>query len=206
MTPAIRNIVFDIGNVVVRWDPDWIIRQTFGDGHDHETLRTGVFSREVWLPLNLGLISVPDAKASYVSSGLMLADDADRLFEVVLESMSPLPGSVDLMQDALDAGYRIFALSDNVHEFVAHYKAHHPWWHLFEGAVISAEIGEVKPNPGIYDHLLTTWSLTPSETLFMDDVAANVAGAHAMGLHAFQFSTASDARSRFAQDYGIRLD
>ncbi len=205
MTPTIRNIVFDIGNVVVRWDPDWIIRQTFGEGHDHEALRAGVFSRDVWLPLNLGQISVPDAKDRYVSSGLMQADVADRLFAVVLESMSPLPGSVDLMQDALDAGYRVFALSDNVHEFVAYYKAHHPWWQLFEGAVISAEIGEVKPNPGIYKHLLSTWSLTPSETLFMDDVAANVAGAHAMGLHAFQFSTAHDARARFTQDYGILL-
>lgn len=205
MTPAIRTIVFDIGNVVVRWDPDWIIRQTFGDAADHEGLRAGVFSREVWLPLNLGQISVPDAKACYVSNGLMQADDADRLFDVVLESMSPLSGSVELMQAALDAGYRIFALSDNVHEFVAHYKAHHRWWKLFEGAVISAEIGEVKPNPGIYDHLLSTWSLTPAETLFMDDVAANVAGAHAMGMHAFQFTTADDARARFARDFAITL-
>ncbi|MBK8629007.1 MAG: HAD family phosphatase [Sphingomonadales bacterium] len=205
MTPAIRTIVFDIGNVVVRWDPDWIIRQTFGDGPDHDGLRAGVFSRDIWLPLNLGQISVEEAKVSYVQSGLMQNADADRLFDVVLESMSPLPGSVELMHEALGAGYRILALSDNVHEFVAHYKAHHSWWPLFEGAVISAEIGEVKPNPGIYQHLLSTWSLHPAETLFMDDVAANVAGAHAMGMHAFQFTTADDARTRFARDYGITL-
>jgi hypothetical protein len=68
-------------------------------------LRAGVFSREVWLPLNLGLISVEEAKASYVSKRADAGmTDADRLFDVVLESMSPLPGSVDLMQDALGRG------------------------------------------------------------------------------------------------------
>lgn len=199
----IRTVVFDIGNVIVRWDPDWILNAAFG--HADPAMRAAVFGKDVWVPLNLGTMSVVEAKAIYVDQRLMTRTEADRFFETVIASMEPLPGSVELLTRVKQAGYRVFALSDNVHEFVADYKANAPWWPLFEGTVISAEIGMMKPGKGIFDHLLDTWSLDARETLFMDDVDANVCGAQAADLHAFQFTTATDAEARMRRDYGMTL-
>lgn len=202
----INTVIFDVGNVIVRWDPAWIVAQTFDDIRDHGALRDSIFSREVWLPLNLGTLTVPEAKALYVGDGLMSAAEADRLFDTVLASMEVLPGSVPLMKRLIAAGYRILALTDNVHEFIDHYKANHDWWHLFDGAVVSAELGIVKPDAAIFETLNSHWGVTLCEAVFMDDVAANVEGARATGLHAFQFTTATDAETRLKAEFGLVFD
>lgn len=60
--PSIKNVVFDIGNVVVRWDPSLIVSRTFGDMRPQEDLVREIFTHDIWYDLNLGRISEQDAK------------------------------------------------------------------------------------------------------------------------------------------------
>jgi putative hydrolase of the HAD superfamily len=181
------------------------VAQSFGADRDRAALRAAIFSREVWLPLNRGELTVAEAKSHYVADALMTSAEADHLFETIIASMEPLPGSVPLMERLRASGYRVLALSDNVHEFVDHYKAHHDWWSLLDGAVISAELGIVKPDPAIYHALVRDWDVTLNEAVFMDDVVANVEGARATGLHAFQFTSADAAETQLAQAFGLSI-
>lgn len=194
----IRNIILDIGNVIVEWNPERIIQNAFGESRATPELTRAIFGPDIWHPLNRGEINADEAKQSYCRTLGLSAAEADQLFDAVLHSLDPVPGTHDLMTRFEKAGYAMFALSDNVHEIVAHLKERHDFWRFFKGAAISAELGVLKPGPEIYQWLLAAYNLIPDECVFLDDVATNVEGARTVGLHAFQFTTAVQAERDLA--------
>ncbi|MFW2349756.1 HAD family hydrolase [Qipengyuania sp.] len=193
---AISNIVFDIGNVVVDWDPDTIVRDAFDQPRLAEPgFRSPLAGNPLWLALNRGEHTMEEAKRLYIDEQGFEAAEIDRLYEVLFASLVPIEDTVRLMRDLAAAGLRLFAITDNVLEIVAHQRATHDFWDMFEAAAISAELGILKPDPRIYRHLLEAASLQPGESLFFDDVAANVEGAEAVGMHARVFAGAERARA-----------
>ena len=69
------------------------------------------------------------------------------------------------------------------------------FWGLFSGAVISSRVGHCKPEPEIYEHLLTTYGLDPLQTVFIDDVEANVDAAAAFGILAIRFESVAQCET-----------
>ncbi|CAM4153309.1 HAD family hydrolase [Vibrio agarivorans] len=188
---SIKNVVFDIGNVVVRWAPAEIVRLTFGDSDSVEAQVKSIFQSETWLSLNKGQISENDAKAHYQQALGFSELECERLFYYIKHTQILIYGAVELIERCQAAGYRVFALTDNVHEIVSHLKATYSFWPLFEGAIVSAEVGLLKPQPEIYQSLLSQYALAASETVFIDDMPYNVTGAEAVGIAAIQFNSAS---------------
>ena len=193
--PEIRNVVFDIGNVLVRWDSLAIVEAAFGlSGDEAAARRHALFSQsDIWRALNRGEHTEAGAKAAYVEAGLLTEGEAEAMFAALYDSLHLLEDTPPLMERLAAAGYRLFALTDNVHEIVAHLSDTHEWWTHFEHVTNSAEIGVLKPDPRIYAHLLGANDLIPDETVFFDDMPGNVAGARAAGMHAFVFTDAAQA-------------
>ncbi|MGF1754596.1 HAD family phosphatase [Vibrio makurazakiensis] len=187
----IKNVVFDIGNVLVRWGPSEIVRLTFGDAKATEELAKSIFQSEIWLDLNKGLISEADAKSQYQSSLGLDEFECERLFYYVKQTQILIFGSVDLLKRVKAAGYNVYALTDNVHEIVSHLKHEYTFWSLFDGTTVSADLGVLKPQPEIYHALLTQNQIEASETVFIDDMPYNVVGAEACGISAIQFENAA---------------
>lgn len=187
---AIKNVVFDVGNVLVRWSPLEIVRLTFGNDVDTEALAKDLFTSAIWLDLNKGLITEIQAKQRYQLEKQLSESEAERFFYYVKHTQLLIYGSVDLLKRIKSAGYRVFALTDNVVEIVEYLKATYDFWPLFEGATVSAELGLLKPQPEIYQSLLETHQLLAQETVFLDDMPYNVEGARAVGLAAIQFKHA----------------
>lgn len=188
---SIRNVVFDIGNVIVRWAPLEIVKLTFGEVKAPEVLVKAIFQSETWLDLNKGLISESDAKAQYQQFLNLSHLECERLFYYVKQTQILIFGSVDLLQRVKLAGYNVYALTDNVHEIVSHLKSTYTFWPLFDGATVSAELGLLKPQAEIYQSLLMQYRLDASETIFIDDMPRNVMGANAVGITGVQFENAA---------------
>ena len=197
MKIAVTGASGRIGNVLVRWDPLAIVAKAFGDRHDDpDSMRHDLFAgTDIWRALNRGELTVAEAKQAYVRDGLLNADGADGFFAAIFASLDPIEGTQRLMHRLADNGYRLFALTDNVHEIVAHLRERHNFWPLFEGVANSADIGVLKPDPRIYRHLFDTHAIRPEESVFLDDVAANIDGAKAVGMHGFVFTTAVQAQA-----------
>ena len=188
---SIKNVVFDIGNVLVRWNPIEITRLTFTDTHDIESLCESIFQSEIWYNLNKGLISENEAKLQHQILLGLSEVECERLFYYVKQTQILIYGSVDLVKRVKAAGYRVFALTDNVHEIVNHLKSTYTFWDLFEGAVVSADVGILKPQAEIYQHLLNQFDLKAEETIFLDDMPHNVKGAQNVGITAIEFKNAA---------------
>lgn len=186
----IKNVVFDVGNVLVRWAPLEIARLTFGDVEDLEQRARAVFQSETWLELNKGHLSEQQAKQRYQDTIGLSELECERLFYYVKQTQLLIYGSVELLKRIKQAGYHVYALTDNVHEIVAYLKKTYDFWPLFEGATVSAELGILKPQPEIYQSLLSTNKLKAEETVFLDDMPYNVEGAQKEGMEAIQFKDA----------------
>lgn len=91
-----------------------------------------------------------------------------------------------LIRDLKAAGYHLYVLSNMSREFID-FLRQVPIYALFEGEVVSCDVGTVKPEPRIYEILLERYALDPAETLFIDDRAANLATARHFGIAGYLF-------------------
>lgn len=201
----ICNIVFDIGNVIVPWDPEGIARRALGKERVEQPDFMHPFAGSaIWLAVNRGEHSLEEAKHLYIAEHDFSGEDVDALYQELLDSMVMLDGTEPLMRELVAADYRLFAITDNVHEIVAHLKERHDFWPMFEHAAVSAELGVLKPDPRMYRHVIEAGALEPGECLFFDDVPRNVAGAEAVGMCARVFTNARQARTDL-RDLGIMV-
>ena len=200
----IKNVVFDIGNVVVRWAPLEIIRLTFGDNNAVEEKAKSIFQSETWLRLNKGQITENDAKAQYKEALGLTELECERLFYYVKQTQILIHGSVDLIKRCKSAGLNVLALTDNVHEIVSHLKNTYTFWDLFDGAIVSADVGLLKPQPEIYQTLLSQYELKASQTVFIDDMPYNVKGAESVGIAAIQFENVSQCEQAL-RSLGVQI-
>ena len=191
----IRNVVFDVGNVLVPWAPAGIETRAFGKTRvEAEGFVPPLRGHPIWLAVNRGELSLEEAKRRYVADHGFAPEDIDALWEALYASFPLIEDTRVMMGELKSAGYRLFAITDNVHEIVAQLKRDYDFFDLFEVAAVSAELGYLKPDPRIYQWLLGTAGIDAGESVFLDDVQRNVDGAKAVGMEALVFTTAAKAR------------
>ena len=184
---AIKNIVFDVGNVLVRWDPQGIVERVF-DGHANlPQLMQEIFKHETWLLLNRGEITEVEAIDRYHQLLKIDKKHLQHLVNVVKDSLTPIEESIALLENLSHQEFKLYALTDNTHEIMAYLRKRYQFWDHFQGVIVSAEVGYLKPAKEIYEILLSTYQLIPEETVFIDDVPRNVEGAKALGIHGIVF-------------------
>jgi putative hydrolase of the HAD superfamily len=186
----VKNIVFDVGNVLVQWNPITVVANHFPEA-DAAQLSQDLFKSPTWFDLNLGKMTVIDAIKVYQKTLGISKEKLSALMEDVKASLVPIENSFELLKNLHQSQYSLYALTDNVHELVTYLKKQYSFWNYFRGAVVSAEVGYLRPSSEIYLHLLTQYDLEPNETVFIDDHLPNVEGARLAGMHAIQFETAA---------------
>lgn len=186
----IKNVVFDIGNVIVNWSPAEIVRLTFGAAKATDELTSSIFKSDLWMALNRGEMPESEAKLMYQERLGFTTEHTDQLFYYVKHTQLILFGSLNLLQRVKSAGYRTFALTDNVNEIVDHLKSQYDFWPLFDGTIVSSELGCMKPHPEIFNHLLDQHNLSATECVFIDDMPHNLKGATSLGFSGIQFENA----------------
>jgi putative hydrolase of the HAD superfamily len=191
----IRNVVFDVGNVFVRWSPGEVIERCFdvpSGTAENRSRAFSLFGSPIWLSLNRGQMTVAEAAYAYRAQHGLTDEESSALFFHVMDHQVPIEGTQALATRLKAAGFRVFGLTDNIREIVAHLKERYDFWSLFEGVVVSADVGVLKPDPRIFAHLLQTFALQADETVFLDDNPPNVEGARGAGMEALLFTTAAD--------------
>jgi putative hydrolase of the HAD superfamily len=182
------NLIFDLGGVVVRWDPEGIIARASLDSK----LKADLFSHPDWLEVDRGA-ATPEEFARRMASRTGIGEaDLNRLVQFVPASLVPFPETVDLLYRLKARGYPLYCLSNMGHASIDYLEREHPFFELFSGRVISCRIRLCKPEPGIYEHALRTYRLEPQETVFIDDVEKNVAAAARLGIRTIHLRNVAD--------------
>ena len=183
----IKNVIFDFGQVMVRFDPYAIAAHTLDDPDDAALLVPILFDRLYWDRLDAGTISDEEVlDAVYARIPEHLWDAAREIYYGWIYHLPEIPGMTELVQHLKARGIRVALLSNISHYFVSH--AHEiPTLALFEYCVFSADLGITKPDARIFAKACEDGGFTPAQTLFVDDSPANVQGARDFGLQAYLF-------------------
>jgi putative hydrolase of the HAD superfamily len=192
------NVVFDLGGVLVRWDPDAIITGVFSDPESQKIVRRAIFSHADWLALDRGTLPREEAIARGAARAGLPAADIEKLLLAVPPSLVPFPDTVALLRRVKAAGHRVFCLSNMHFASIEHLEREHDFFKLFEGKVISCRLNLCKPEPGIYAHLLKQYGLAAKETVFIDDVQVNLDAASKLGIHTIRFENAAQCERELA--------
>ena len=185
------NLVFDLGGVVVRWDPDAIIAGVFSDPGIRARVKADVFSHADWLELDRGTLGREQAIARAAERSAVAAGEIKRLLHAVPPSLVVFPETVELLYRLKRKGYPLYCLSNMHFASIEYLEKTHTFWEVFNGAVISCRLQLCKPEAGIYEHLLRTYGLRAEETLFIDDVQKNLDAAAQLGIRTLRFQNAA---------------
>src|SRR5512138_103326 len=190
MTPQIKAIVFDFGNVLLTWDPRNIYRHYFPnnpDGMEH-------FLQEVdFAAWNLQM----DKGRPFTEGVAILSQQFPRyshLFQAFhdrwIESVGePVAGTVSIAKRLKKAGYPLYGLSNWSAETFPIARAKHDFFDLLDDMVISGEVRHIKPDPEIYQILLDKIGKPASECVFIDDSLPNIHQAQKMGFAVIHFQS-----------------
>lgn len=184
----IRNIILDMGNVLLDYNPEVILEKTLDNEEDRQIIRKELFGGPEWVQGDLGIIKNSkrfDGVSQRVPSRLHSA-----LRECVENwdiCMVPVEGAVDFCREIKTRGYGMYVLSNACSLFYEYFPKYFPLeW--FDGIVVSSDEHIVKPDAGIYRILLERYGLNADECLFIDDRADNVRGAVESGMNAYIFN------------------
>lgn len=183
----IRNIVFDMGNVLSNYNPRKYAESLLRDHAAAEAVVRELFGGPEWLLLDAGAIEESEAvsrvqeRVPQFSEAVATAMDHWRC---VLE---PVPGMPELVDRIWQNGYRLYLLSNVSLRFLKYYREVAMFRH-FDGFLISAEEKLMKPDPAIFRRLCEKFGLLSSECLFIDDIQENVDAAVRLGFHGYRFA------------------
>jgi putative hydrolase of the HAD superfamily len=183
------NVVFDLGGVVVAWRPVDIVARAFADPDTRDLVHGQIVGHPDWLELDRGTLTLEAAIARAVARTGMREAEVRAFIEGVPASLVADSDAVALLRRVHAAGHRLFCLSNMPTFSMDHLEREYDFWNLFTGKVISSRVGHCKPEPAIYEHLLATYELDPEETIFIDDVEANVAAAAVLGIQTIRFES-----------------
>ena len=188
------NIVFDLGGVVFKWQPDAIIRSVFEDTETRDLVRKRVFEHNDWIELDRGSIAPKQAiDRGAVRTGLR-AEEIERLLGAVPLFLTPIEATIELIHELSSTRNRLFVLSNMHLASISYLEQRYTFWDVFEGIVISSRINMVKPEIQIYEHLLDRYQLSPSDTLFIDDLQENLVAASSIGIQTIRFTDPAQCR------------
>ena len=191
------NVVFDIGGVVVEWQPARIAATVFDDADRQQLVTTEVFAHADWISVDRGDLDHAEAIVRTARRTGLRESDLTRLFNAVPPSLKPVPATLELIAEVASE-HRVFALSNMGQVGYDYLKREYDLWSLFEGAVVSCLVNRVKPEPEIFDCLLNRYALKAAETVFIDDTAENIDAARALGIRAIHFQTTTQCRTELA--------
>ena len=183
----IKNVIFDFGQVMVRFDPAYMVGQYMTDAADAKLLEAVVFDRLYWDRLDAG--SITDAETLDACRGRL----PERLWEVAaciywnwIYHLPEIAGMRELVGDLRKSGVRVILLS-NISKYFASHADEIPSLSLFERCFFSAVCGRIKPNRDMFAYVCDECGILPAETLFVDDNAKNIKGAEACGITGYLF-------------------
>jgi 2-haloacid dehalogenase len=189
-------VVFDLGGVLIDWDPRHLYRKLFaGDEPAMEHFLATVCTH-AW---NRG----QDAGRSFAEGARLLKREHPDKAELIdaygarFDEMmaGPIAGTVEIVAELRERDTPLYVLSNFSAETFPPAFERFDFLRWFRGLVISGEVGVLKPEPRIYEILLTRFAIDPHRAVYIDDVAANAEAARPFGIHGIHFTTPEALRA-----------
>jgi 2-haloacid dehalogenase len=192
----IDAVIFDIGGVLLDWDPRHLYRKLFDDEQAMERFLAEVCTLEWHEANDLGVpfaVTCGELAARHPEYADLIWAWGRRSEEMIA---GPIHGTVNILRELRKRSMRCYALTNMEAETYPRRLERYEFLRWFDGTVVSSTEGIVKPDPQIFRRLMDRFDLVPETTLLIDDSARNVAAAAALGMQTVRFASPEDLRRR----------
>jgi putative hydrolase of the HAD superfamily len=192
------NVIFDVGGVLLDWNPDRIIDACYADPVERAAMKEIIFQHDDWLELDRGALTEQQLLARVAQRARRPVPELDDLFDVVRASLQPKHDSIALLAALAERAVPLYCLTNMPPGTMDWLRQAHGFWQYFDGLVASGEVHLLKPDPAIFELLLDRYGLAAGETVFIDDNPPNIAAAQALGMRAILFKDAAQCAAELA--------
>ena len=194
----IKNIIFDIGKVLVSYEPDIMMKDLGFDDDIIGRVNEALFENELWEQSDQGLFSPSEILQKAIDHDTDIKEYIVKAWENVGKSIATYDYVYDWINTYKDNGYNVYILSNYSKHTLEHTKEQLSFLSLMDGVVFSYECKLMKPMEEIYNLLLEKYDLVPEECIFIDDRPVNIEGAKKCGINGIVFKDYNQAKRDIA--------
>ncbi len=183
----IKNIILDMGNVLIEYDVDRPLDALCPDGESKKIIRRELFESGEWIESDRG--SITDAQMLAAAKKRVpekYHNALERCERQWTEFLNRIDGAPEFCRAMRESGKNIYVLSNASGRFYEYFPRFYDM-DFFDGVVVSSDLHIIKPEIGIYEYILDKYGLKADECLFIDDREENVRGAETVGMNAVLF-------------------
>ena len=196
---AIDTVVFDLGNVLIDWNPNHLFNKIFDKQEDKDFFFRNICTDEWHAKQDAGR-STKEATDELVQKHPNWAHPIRAFYTRWKEMFSgTIEGSVTILHQLKNKGYKLYALTNWSAELFEQTAPDYPFLQWFEGIVKSGDEGVNKPDERIYQILFDRYHITPGNALFIDDREKNEAAAQKLGMRGIVFQSPEQLRKELVE-------
>jgi putative hydrolase of the HAD superfamily len=203
MAGTVRNVIFDLGGVVVDWNPDHIVSRVQPVPELRAALKEALFGHADWRMFDRGTLTEAQLIERLTTRLGATRGEVDTILDAVRNSLVEKPETLQLIRALRALDTPLYCLSNMPGSIYQHLRRRHGFWDAFNGIVISGEVQMMKPEPEVFRHLLATFDLRPEECVFIDDLLPNIESARQVGLQAILFKDAAQCQRELERILGL---
>lgn len=201
----IKNVIFDVGRVLITWNPESTMKELGCTDSEIELIKSRLFVPGVWDEEDR-CVKSPEELCDFFASAVPELEDKVRAFyPIATESAKLASYTHDWIESLKNAGIGVYVLSNfgerawnnavgrGVIDFLD----------MVDGYLVSYMIHQIKPDPEIFEALLSKYNLKKDECVFIDDAKRNIEGAEAIGIKGILFEDYESARKQLEEVLGL---
>ncbi|WP_088187091.1 HAD family phosphatase [Desulfosporosinus sp. FKA] len=198
----IKNIIFDLGNVLINFKPLDYVCTKIADCQRANEVYQSIFKSPEWLMLDRGTVTEEEAINTICERNPDLSKEIRLVMTDWYQMLTPIEDVLDIVRDLKSIGFKIYFLSNYQSLAYEHVRKVHSVFNYFDGGVFSFEEKLLKPEPAIYEKLIQRYEIEPQESIFIDDTKENVEIASTIGFNAILFTSSINLREELLK-YGV---
>lgn len=183
----ITNIVFDLGNVLLEFNPCGYLKNYFSNSKMRRDMAQKIFGSEEWQKMDRGTIGRKELTEILCQRYPGLSEEIKMIAASWDEMLTVKEETVEIAQKLKKDGHELYILSNMPQEAYFKIRGRYDFFELFTGEIISGLEGTIKPEAEIYQRLVDKYDLQAENCLFIDDTAENLTGARKMGFKTILF-------------------
>ncbi|MFX1281184.1 MAG: HAD family hydrolase [Promethearchaeota archaeon] len=191
----IKNIIFDLGNVLLSFKPELFLANYTKDKIQIDTFIRNIIKSDIWADLDRGSFSLKYAEKKFIQ---MYPEEIELLhifFTYWKEMLTPIQDNVELLSKLKYKGYKLYVLSNFIQEAYEFVKEKYNFFSFFDGLVLSCEIKLIKPEIEIFHYLLREYNLIPEDSIFIDDIEQFIEQAKRLNIKTIHYLPYTDLPS-----------
>lgn len=199
----IKNIVFDVGRVLVTFNPEEYLKKLGYDERTRQKIEEAMFKNPLWNEQDRGVLSDEELLSKFVANAPEYEIQIKEAFKKIAATIELLPHTMEWVKGLKAKGYQLYVLS-NYGEYTYEQTKHKlEFLSYMDGSIFSFQYKVIKPEREIYELLLNKFELKAEESVFIDDRLENVEAAKALGFSGIQFQSYEQAEKELEKMMNI---